>query len=606
MRKLFSIIFVLTAAISLAACGGSSSNSLTGTGGGGAAANITSVTLIASSPQVPSDGSSPVQISAFVRDSNNNFVEGVLVTFSATSGGLTVLQATTDANGLATAEIGPAGDPSNRTITVSGLAGNANSQVNVDVFGSQLSIVGSSSLVQNDVSPYTIVLTDSGGNGIPNEIIDLSSASGNTLSSTQVTTDSTGQATFQVTAVVAGADTITATGLGLLSTLGLTVSNDSFSFTAPAANAEINLGVVEPVTLNWTQGGAPQVGEQINFSATRGSLSAGTANTDGSGNAMVTISSTSAGPATITATSQSTGTTTQVVIEFVATTPASITVQANPFTIAPTEQSTITAIVRDANNNLVKNQTVEFQVQDVTGGSLTVGSAVTDSQGRAVTAYTASTTTSGSNGVVITATVQNTAITDTVALTVAAREVFISIGSGNEIFEPNTAQYRVEFAVQVTDAQGNGVEGVDVQMKILSDFYFKGSWTLPLLGDWVQNVQTAPPGCLDEDLNRNGVLDAGEDNNNSGAIEAGNKATVTPGSATTDASGFVLVNVFYPQEFARWIEVTLTATTTVQGTEFEAPSTFVLPIAATDVASTTVPPGVVSPFGASANCGDTM
>ena len=90
MRKLFTIIFVLTAAISLAACGGSSSRSLTGSSGGGVAANITSVTLIASSPQVPSDGSSPVLISAFVRDSNNNFVEGVLVTFSATSGGLSI------------------------------------------------------------------------------------------------------------------------------------------------------------------------------------------------------------------------------------------------------------------------------------------------------------------------------------------------------------------------------------------------------------------------------------------------------------------------------------------------------------------------------------
>jgi hypothetical protein len=281
-------------------------------------------------------------------------------------------------------------------------------------------------------------------------------------------------------------------------------------------------------------------------------------------------------------------------------------VQANPFTIAPTEQSTITAIVRDANNNPVKNQTVEFQAQDVTGGSLTVGSAVTDSQGRAFTAYTASTTTSGSNGVIINATVQNTAITGSVALTVAARELFISIGSGNEIFEPNTAQYRVEFVVQVTDAQGNGVENVDVQLKILSDVYFKGFWTLPLTGDWTQMIQTAPPHCADEDVNRNGVLDAGEDFNNSGAIEAGNKATVTPGSATTDASGFVLVNVFYPQEFARWIEVTLTATTAVQGTEFAAPSTFVLPIAATDVSSSTVPPGVVSPFGASANCGDTL
>ena len=68
---------------------------------------------------------------------------------------------------------------------------------------------------------------------------------------------------------------------------------------------------------------------------------------------------------------------------FVATTPASIDVQASPSTIQTNGQSTIIAIVRDANNNLVEGQTVDFQLTDKTGGSISVASAVTDVQGQA-------------------------------------------------------------------------------------------------------------------------------------------------------------------------------------------------------------------------------
>ena len=197
------------------------------------------------------------------------------------------------------------------------------------------------------------------------------------------------------------------------------------------------------------------------------------------------------------------------------------------------------------------------------------------------------------------------------ALTVAQREVFISIGTGNSIFEPNSAQYRVEFAIQVTDSQGNGVEGVTVQAGILSNAYLKGFWFYDsLAGAWVQNVTAGP--CADEDVNRNGVLDAGEDNNASGRIEAGNIATAVAqstgsGTFTTDAAGFGIVDVFYPQDHARWVHVTLQATTSVQGTEFAEASNFILSINGEDVdEEAEAPPGVISPFGQSASCLDTL
>ena len=204
----------------------------------------------------------------------------------------------------------------------------------------------------------------------------------------------------------------------------------------------------------------------------------------------------------------------------------------------------------------------------------------------------------------------NPTISSSVSLTVAQRELFISLGTGNSIFEENTAQYRVEYVVQVSDSQGNGVPDVTVQVGILSDNYYKGFWSFDLVASaWVQTITAGP--CADEDVNRNGVLDINEDFNNSGRIEAGNKALVAAqtgsgGTFMTDANGSGIVNVLYPQEFARWIDVTLEATTAVQGTEFATASTFRLPINGDDVDDQNEsPPGVNSPFGVLAGCGNT-
>jgi len=293
--------------------------------------------------------------------------------------------------------------------------------------------------------------------------------------------------------------------------------------------------------------------------------------------------------------------------------PAVLELQADPFTLATNDQSAITAVVRDASGNLVKNQTVVFSLADVTGGSLSVAQARTNSLGRAQTFYNSSSTTSASNGVEITATVQGSPlVTDTVNLTVAQRELFVSIGTGNSISEPNTAQYSKEWVVQVTDAQGNGVDLVDVSLSVLSVRYWEGNRFATADG-WGTDAQPAL-GCQDEDTltgdpsyDRNGILDPGEDNNGSTRIEAGNIAAVVAqgggSTLTTDENGFGLVNVFWPQEFAYWLEVTLEASTTVQGTEFAESTTFVLEGLAADFNDPDIsPPGVVSPFGTDGSC----
>jgi hypothetical protein len=182
---------------------------------------------------------------------------------------------------------------------------------------------------------------------------------------------------------------------------------------------------------------------------------------------------------------------------------------------------------------------------------------------------------------------------------VARQEVFISLGTGNSITEPNEAQYKIQFVIQMTDSSGNGVPNVPLVVSIVSDSYFKG--TREFNGTSWRGYNPLFGPCADEDVNRNGVLDVSEDFNSSTRLEAGNIALVTPSNVVTNASGVALVDVLYPQEHAYWVNVTLEASASVQGTEFKRASHFLLPGATSDFSTEdTAPPGETSPFGINA------
>src|SRR5690606_8265641 len=99
-----------------------------------------------------------------------------------------------------------------------------------------------------------------------------------------------------------GEDTITASGLGLSTAHATVINVDEFAFLAPTADAEIPLKTSRPVTVRWTKEGVAQPGQTIKFASTRGTLSAGTATTNASGEATVTIQSSNAGFGVLSAT----------------------------------------------------------------------------------------------------------------------------------------------------------------------------------------------------------------------------------------------------------------------------------------------------------------
>lgn len=625
-KKLISVCLVVAAA-ALTACGGS--NTITGQGGGGGgggAITASSVQVLASAPQLPSDvnGLATVDITAIVRDANNVVLAGVPVIFSANgNGSLAVIDAATDANGTALARLSNGSDLSNRPITVNVAAGTVSGSVVVNVTGTRIRLTPpSATLSLGDAVAFTAVLEDSAGLGISGRPVAINSVAGNGLSATNLTTGLGGAVQFNLTATQAGVDTLTATAIGASAQSEISVSGDSFSIVTPAQNAEIALGAVQNVTATWAISGVPQVGQTISFTSTRGTLSSSTAVTNGSGQATVTISSNSSGPALITASTPG-GTQTTRNVEFVAVTADSLTLQAQPFTVQTGAQSTITAVVRDASLNLVKNKVVSFQiVTDTTNGSLSVAQDTTDSQGRATTFYTGGAASGGVGGVQIRAFVLDTpAVESLVNLTVGGQALAISLGTGNALFEIGTATFAKEWVILVTDVAGTAVAGQNVQASIRSVNYRKGNLWVPPGGDaWGKEVEGV---CADEDVNFNGILDPGEDLNGSGLLEAGNIALVAavpttapvanpcafagaPGQAAnvvTNAQGFARVCVFYPQNFNLWLDARIQAQAGVAGTETTKSQTFTLEALASDISTTSAsPPGVVSPFGADPDC----
>jgi hypothetical protein len=627
--------------VSGSAAPGSTITVTASSGGASGTASVTvantqkTLTLLTSLPQIPSDGTKAATISALVRDSNNNFVSGTAVSFQASSGGLTITKPTTDATGTATATLSAAGDTTNRTITVTAQAGTATATIKVNVVGTKLTVNGPSNLVQGSLGTYTVSLTDSGGVGIPNQAVTLTSSAVNTLTPATYMTDATGQKTFTLTAVNSGNDTITAAAEGLQATQAVAVSDQSFSITAPAPNATVILGVSAPVTVSWLVAGAPQVGKTVAFSATRGTLSAASAVTDASGNASVSISSTGAGPSIINA--SGTGVTSQINIAFVANNPSQVAVQAGPASVPVSGQSTITALVRDAANNLVQGATVDFKVvADPTNGGLSVASATTDAQGVARTVYTAGGSSSGANAVTVSATVHATVITGTASLTVGGQTVFLSLGTGNTIDTgQGVAVYQITYSVFAVDSQGAALPNIPVTLSVLPLAYGKGVMGHCPGTNWspVYSTATTDPNsygnsnmCKNEDSDYTGniaSLDSGaattctnltlpqpstpipshaKDYNCNGKLDPGNVAVVSPSSGATDANGRLDVKVTYPRDHAYWVWVSLVASTTVQGTQSSTSSSFVLQGAVTDYGCSTGPPGPVSPYGVAATC----
>jgi hypothetical protein len=636
----------------LAGCGGGGADFVDNGGDGGTDPGTgtptpvaASITLIASTSQLGSAAStsaSGITISAIVKDASNNLLSGIAVSFATDAGALQVTSGTTDATGLATAILSTGGDPANRVINVSSHAGTATASLAIPEIGTSAVITGAGVVGSGSNEIFTVKLTDSSSNVIPGKAVSLASALGNPITPASAITDANGQAAFTYTGTTGGGDTLTASSASVnaSSSQNVTVSSSKLSFSQPAAdNTQVAFGVPQTIKVSYSQNGSPVSGAALVFSATRGTLNgtasnSASATTASDGTASVSIQSSGAdgaGGSIVTA---------QVVggpsanrsIVFNATVPSSISVQASPSSIAPSASSTIIARVRDANDNLVANQLVNFSLDDVTGGSLSAGSATTDQTGTVSVNYVASPVASGKNGVVVRAQVNGTSVTTDASpayITVGGQALRITLGTGNKILVLDETRYQMPYSVVVTDSAGNAVSGATFRLSIQSMAYQKGFWAVNSTGDALVQQLKIPPGdlrynngdpfpfgCRSEDgippatdtsdgsapNDPNGILDPGEDYNANGILDPGAVASV-PSSVVLDSTGSAQFLITYPKDRAYWVETRLTAIATVAGTETTATADFVLPGSADDYDDVdSAPPGAISPYGVDTNC----
>lgn len=621
-----------------ASVGGVKSNEITVTVVASAAAPR--LLLTSSAGILPSAGTTDVEIRALVLNSANVVVPNAVVTFSTSSGSLSASSAVTSATGLAVVKLSTGTDPTNRDITVTAaVAGTPAANVTVSVTGTIITLNAAPTLNVGAVSEVTAVLVDSAGAPLGNRPVTFSSlaALGNTLkvnvsgASSPAMTDSAGKLVLSFTAVNAGIDTLSVSALGDSESKAVTVVSSVFTVTpvdaagAVLSPAVANTNACTAIAVSNFQSGNP-VGGNVSFSSSRGLmysdigctvLLGSTKIPAVAGLAKAYVKATSPGIATISVTSDVTTSTAQGSLEIVAplTATSVITLQATPAVVGintsdnSSHQSVLRVAVTDkpSQGNPVKGAKVVYTIlDDPSGGSLSQPSEVTTGDdGTATVNYIAGKTATADKGVRIQAAIQSpiTSATTTTQLTVGKQALTITAGTGNTILSINNdTSYEVNYVVIVTDAAGNAVRDVALTGAIRPRNYYKGFHFLTgLTPPWgVKVTQT----CLNEDLDRDGNLSNGEDTNGNGRLDPGIPVTITT-SATTDENGMALMQIRYPKDRARWLDVEFTISGTVAGSEGRYVGYTLLAGLAADYNNAgQSPPGATSPYGIETVCTD--
>jgi hypothetical protein len=304
---------------------------------------------------------------------------------------------------------------------------------------------------------------------------------------------------------------------------------------------------------------------------------------------------------------------------------------------ATSNQSTLKFTFLDANTTPVQNVRVRFENRTtglpLIGSSISTGTQTvyTDPSGTARAQFISGQNTSATNGVSVRACYSAsdfTSLTDcpnsvNVFLTIAGQALAVSIGDDNKLLSTGAGTYIKRFAVTVADSAGKPISNAPVDISVDLTHYGKsrfwgGSPLLPLgltESNETEVTRTINGGsltfafywCANEDTNRNGIVDAGE--NIDGSLDTNGQATLEPRKSdllisydsptvtTTDSNGILVIKVEYSQRFGRWLNYRIRGTTSVLGSQGQAERSFVTDVLEGDVinGSFLTPPYGVQP-----------
>ncbi len=540
---------VLLAAL-LTACGGGGGSAGTTGGGTGTTPGATTKTvadfaIFTDKTTINNSGLDKAVVTVVAVDANRNVVAGAPVTASADANAVFQPNSTvTDGSGTYTGNLLIGADKSDRDIIVSVTINGITKTAGVHVSGSKLTLAATpTSSSPGQAITLTATLVDSTNNPIPNGVVSLSGTVPG-LSGT-ITTGLNGQATRIFTAPTAeGAYTISASGNGVL-----------------AADYQIQVFSASVPTAVIPGGALPSLAASPNVLAINSPNS--TAN-----------------------------------------------------------RSTLRFLFLDGTNSPIKNVRVRFS--DITTGLPAVGASITsgakvlytDSSGSVSAQYISGQNSSPTNGVTVRACYSATDFAEnecpasvTATLTVAGQALAVSIGDDN-LLAVGTGTYIKQFTISVADSAGRAVPNAPVDISVDLTHYGKGLFTSPYYLDPTTtttfslgvvpvsltgaypSLDTDPLGsplqriwCPNEDTNRNGNVDAGENIN--GSVDSNGQATLEPRKSdllisyasptvtTTNASGLLVIKVEYSQRFATWLAYNVRVTANVAGSQGMAERLFV-------------------------------
>lgn len=157
--------------------------------------------------------------------------------------------------------------------------------------------------------------------------------------------------------------------------------------------------------------------------------------------------------------------------------------------------------------------------------------------------------------------------TDVVSVVISGQASSIAIGGATVVEEYGPSTYRYPMSVLVADSNGNPVEGAIVNLSLWPTTYYTG-----VTDKDVGPVRTW--GYLNEDENRNQILDSGEDTDapewtaSNGILDPAKSAAGTvPATVVTDANGVGQFDYIYQKNYSGWLDVEVRATALVYGSE---------------------------------------
>lgn len=577
----------------------------------------------ASSLSLKTDGNDSTEISVTALDEKRVPLASIPVSFSTTGGQISASSVQTDTSGKASITFSTGlFEKTNQVVTVTaGTTNGKQASIPIKIGGSKLEMSLSSTTLQIG-EEQSVTLTVKDGSDAPvykTEVvlegkgILFSSVSGWDFATQPEATESgslkgsifsdiNGEVRFTVkggASAVKGFLYALALGAEAKRDIEVVAAQSSLRITSPAGenitkNIQAN-GLVSEIEV------VTPYGNPVDFYTSLGTWEAlspaGLANRtvapDGNGAAKLSLYSQNAGVATITVFTkdgEAKERSHSVRIAMVSSADRAHTVelQASQDRIPPSvgvdlkNTATLYAKVKDDKGGVVAGAPVWFSLKDTTGGGEYIDPAVvyTNSAGEAQATFFAGSLVSSANGVGCVASVLKNNGTPSTAeqrVVISGEASSVSIARALLAKEHEDTAYDMPMSVLVTDAKGNPVKGQTVYLSVWpKEYYIDG---LDPDGK-VISIGSYP----NEDVNRNGILDPGEDaggnpaHGNGQLDPAASTAGTVPFSVVTDEHGLAQFSYIYQKMYAVWLGVEVSASTKVYGTETMSALSFVLPI----------------------------